>query len=142
MVTVGNTRLIVGDKKTVSGFWAPRLATTSLTGHVHYDLTPEIPPSSSSARISSVPPPHGSVLQLTGDLNATTTVDVLAPKQFKSMTWNGAAVHTTLSPIGSLRGNVAFPAKVAVVSVPVLANLEWSCAYSLPELDAALDDST
>ncbi|KAJ7176384.1 glycoside hydrolase family 35 protein [Mycena crocata] len=143
VITLGNTRLIVGDKKTVSGMWAPRLSTASLTGHVHYDLTPEIPSvlilGPYFVRSATA---HGSVLQLTGDLNATTTLDVFAPKQFKSVTWNGAAVHTTLSPIGTLRGNVAFPAKVAAVSVPVLADLDWSCADSLPELDAAFDDST
>ncbi|KAJ7757393.1 glycoside hydrolase family 35 protein [Mycena maculata] len=143
VVTLGKTRLIVGDKKTASGFWAPRLSTTALTGHVHYDLTPDIPSvlvlgpylvRSATAK--------GSVLELTGDLNATTTVDVFAPKVFKAITWNGLAVHTTVSSIDSLQGSVSFPAGLSAAPIPVLENLEWTCADSLPELDPAFDDST
>ncbi|KAJ7772210.1 glycoside hydrolase family 35 protein [Mycena metata] len=143
VVSFGSTRVIVGDKKTVSGFWAPRLSTTSLTGHVHYDLTPDIPSvlvlGPYLVRSATA---HGSVLQLTGDLNATTTLDVFAPKQFTSVTWNGAPVHITVSSIGSLRGQVGFPAALTAAKIPVLANLAWKCADSLPELDAAFDDST
>ncbi|KAJ7036014.1 glycoside hydrolase family 35 protein [Mycena alexandri] len=143
VVSFGSTRVIVGDKKTVSGFWAPRLSTTSLTGHAHYDLTPDIPSvlilGPYLLRSATA---HGSVLQLTGDLNATTTLDVFAPKQFTSVTWNGAPVHITVSSIGSLRGQVGFPAALAAAKIPVLANLAWKCSDSLPELDGAFDDST
>ncbi|KAJ7128422.1 glycoside hydrolase family 35 protein [Mycena epipterygia] len=143
VVTFGNTRVIVGDKKTVSGLWAPRLSTTSLTGHVHYDLTPDIPAvfvlGPCLVRSATA---HGSVLQLTGDLNATTTLDVFASKTFKTITWNGVPVACTTSPIGSLRGVVGFPASLPAAKIPVLADLEWACADSLPELGAAFDDST
>ncbi|KAF7334698.1 putative beta-galactosidase A [Mycena venus] len=142
IVSFGNTRLIVGDKKTVSGFFAPRLTVTG-TGHAHYDLGP------SAASVLVLGPylvrsatAHGSVLQLTGDLNATTTLDVFAPKQFTSVTWNGALVPTSRSAIGSLRGEVAFPKGIAAAEIPVLADLEWKCADSLPELDGAFDDGT
>ncbi|KAJ7692256.1 putative beta-galactosidase [Mycena rosella] len=140
VVTIGTTRLIIGDKKTVSGFWAPRLTTT---GHAHYDLSPE-----TSAVLVLGPylvrsaTAQGTVLQLTGDLNATTPLDIFAPSRFTSVTWNGATVHTTVSTLGSLRGSLAFPATLAAAPVPVLADLEWVCADSLPELDAAFDDST
>ncbi|KAF7360949.1 putative beta-galactosidase A [Mycena sanguinolenta] len=142
VVTFGNTRIIVGDKKTVSGFFAPRL-TVSGTGHSHYDLGPDV----SSVLVLGPylvrsATAHGPVLQLTGDLNATTTLDVFAPKEFTSITWNGATVQTTKSDIGSLRGEVKFPAAIANATIPVLANLEWKCADSLPELDPAFDDST
>ncbi|KAJ6608888.1 putative beta-galactosidase, partial [Mycena sp. CBHHK59/15] len=143
VVTFGNTRVIVGDKKTASGLWAPRLSTTSLAGHVHYDLTPDIPSvfvlGPYFVRSATA---HGSVLQLTGDLNATTVLDIFAPKQFKSVTWNGEPVHTSLSLLGSLRGDVAFPASLASATIPVLSKLDWACADSLPELDPAFDDGT
>ncbi|KAJ7196639.1 glycoside hydrolase family 35 protein [Mycena pura] len=143
VATFGNTRVIVGDKKTISGLWAPRLSTTSLTGHVHYDLTPDIPSvlvlGPYLVRSATA---HGSTLQLTGDLNATATLDVFAPKQFKSVTWNGAAVRATTSALGSLRGTVVFPASLPAAKIPVLADLDWRCADSLPELGAAFDDST
>jgi hypothetical protein len=142
VVTFANTRIIVGDKKTVSGFFAPRLATSG-TGHAHYDLGPDVP------SVLVLGPylvrgatAHGSVLQLTGDLNTTSTLDVFAPKQFTSVMWNGAVVRTTRSAIGSLHGQVGFPAAVAAAKIPVLADLEWTCADSLPELDGGFDDST
>ncbi|KAJ7898549.1 glycoside hydrolase family 35 protein [Mycena olivaceomarginata] len=142
VVTFGNTRVIVGDKTTVSGIFAPRLSVSG-TGHAHYDLGPENPSvlvlGPYLVRAATA---HGSVLQLTGDINATTTIDVFAPKQFTSITWNGAVVHTTRSEIGTLRGAVKFPVAIAAATVPVLADLEWKCADSLPELDAAFDDST
>jgi hypothetical protein len=142
VVTFGNTRVIVGDKTTVSGIFAPRLSVSG-TGHAHYDLGPENPSvlvlGPYLVRAATA---HGSVLQLTGDINATTTIDVFAPKQFTSITWNGAAVHTTRSEIGTLRGAVKFPVAIAAATVPVLADLEWKCADSLPELDDAFDDST
>ncbi|KAF8167047.1 glycoside hydrolase family 35 protein [Mycena galopus ATCC 62051] len=142
VVSFANTRVIVGDKATVSGFFAPRLSVTG-TGHSHYDLGPDVPSvlvlgpylvrSATAA---------GSILQLTGDINVTTTLDVFAPKQFTSITWNGAAVHTTQSSIGSLRGQVSLPKAITAAKIPVLADLEWKCSDSLPELDPKFDDST
>ncbi|KAJ7075303.1 glycoside hydrolase family 35 protein [Mycena belliarum] len=143
VVTFGTTRVIVGDKKTVSGFWAPRLETTDLKGHAHYDLSPAAP--SVLVRgpyLVRAATARGSVLHLTGDLNTTTTLDVFAPARFKRITWNGAAVHTKRSALGSLRGTLGVPSALAVAAVPVLADLEWVCADALPELDAAFDDST
>ncbi|KAJ7469612.1 glycoside hydrolase family 35 protein [Mycena latifolia] len=143
VVTFGGTRVIVGDKKTVSAVWAPRLETTVLTAHAHYDLSPDAPSvlvlGPYLVRSATA---HGSVLQLTGDLNATTPLDIFAPKRFTSVTWNGAPVHLTPTALGSLRGSLAFPKAITEAKVPVLADLEWVCADSLPELDAAFDDST
>ncbi|KAJ7058360.1 glycoside hydrolase family 35 protein [Mycena amicta] len=140
VITFGNTRIIVGDKKTASGLWAPRLSTTGLT---NYDLTPDIPSvmvfGPYLVRSATA---HGSILQLTGDLNATTTLDIFAPRRFAAVTWNGLPVHVAPSDIGSLRGTVGFPASLPKAKIPVLADLEWKCADSLPELDASFDDST
>ncbi|KAK7017720.1 putative beta-galactosidase A [Favolaschia claudopus] len=142
IVTIGHTRLIIGDKKTVSGFYAPRLSVSG-TGHDHYELGPSNPSvlvlGPYLVRSATA---HGSVLALTGDLNATTTLDVFAPKRFTSVTWNGASVHTTHSSIGSLRGEVKFSKAIESAKIPVLKDLEWKCADSLPELDSSFDDST
>ncbi|KAF7313122.1 putative beta-galactosidase A [Mycena kentingensis (nom. inval.)] len=141
-VTFGKTRVIVADKKTAASVWAPRLA-SSASGNAKYDLQPEIPSvlifgpylvRSASAK--------GSTLVLTGDLNATTTLDIFAPAKFKSVTWNGAAVKTTANGLGGMRASVAFPKSVAQAKVPVLTELDWKCADSLPELAADYDDST
>ncbi|KAF5379413.1 hypothetical protein D9615_006539 [Tricholomella constricta] len=142
VINFGNKRIIVADKKTASAFWAPRLAVSG-TGHAHYDLGPEAPSvlvkgpylvRSAAAR--------GATLQLTGDLNATTVIDVFAPAKFTAVTWNGAAVKVSRSDIGSLRGSVSFPSNLHSVHIPVLSKLAWKCADSLPELSAEFDDST
>ncbi|KAJ6518287.1 glycoside hydrolase family 35 protein [Mycena vitilis] len=138
VVSFANKRIIVGDKKTVSGFFAPRLS-----GHANYDLGPSTPSilvlGPYLVRSATA---HGATLQLTGDLNATTSLDIFAPAQFTAVTWNGASVHTTRNAIGSLRGEVSFPQAVEQAKVPVLQDLEWVCQDALPELDAAFDDST
>ncbi|KAJ7627198.1 glycoside hydrolase family 35 protein [Roridomyces roridus] len=143
VITIGATRLIIGDKKTVSGFWAPRLSTTDLSGSVHYDLTPDIPSVLvSGPYLVRSATAKGPILQLTGDLNATTTIDVFAPLKFIGVEWNGVPVLVIRSAIGSLRGTVGFSKSVEDAKIPVLANLDWKCADSLPELDADFDDST
>ncbi|KAF8075232.1 glycoside hydrolase family 35 protein [Lyophyllum atratum] len=141
VVTFGNKRIIVADKKTAAAFWAPRLAVSG-TGHAHYDLGPE-------AASVLVKGPYlvrsaaaqGSTLSLTGDLNSTTVIDVFAPAVFSAVTWNGAAVKVARSDIGSLRGTVTFPTILNSVQVPVLSSLAWKCADSLPELSPTFDDS-
>ncbi|KAG6832764.1 hypothetical protein H0H87_000417 [Tephrocybe sp. NHM501043] len=142
VVTFGKTRIIVADKKTASAFWAPRLAEKG-TGHDHYDLGPSV----DSVLVKGPYLVRGatalsSTLQLTGDLNATTTIDIFAPKAFTGVTWNGKTVKVSKTDIGTLRGSVSLPADLRSVKVPVLNDLEWKCADSLPELSADYDDST
>ncbi|KAG6865685.1 hypothetical protein C0991_000298 [Blastosporella zonata] len=141
-VAFGNTHIIIADKKTASAFWAPRLAVKG-TGHDHYDLGPSV------ASVLVKGPyllrsatAHGSTLQLTGDLNATTTIDVFGSNAFTSVTWNGKSVKVVRSDIGSLRGTVTLPGDLLSVKLPVLQDLEWKCADSLPELSSEYDDST
>ncbi|KAF7291169.1 putative beta-galactosidase A [Mycena indigotica] len=143
VITFGNTRVIVGDKETVSSAWAPRLMSTATANHAHYDLTPETPSvlifGPYLVRSANA---HGTTLQLTGDLNATTTLDIFASKKFNAITWNGAPVHVSPSDIGSSRGTLNFPANLPKAKIPVLADLNWKCADSLPELQPSFDDST
>ncbi|CAK5276447.1 unnamed protein product [Mycena citricolor] len=137
-ITFGTNKLIVGDKQTVSAFWAPRLS----TGSAQYDLTPETP----SVLVSG---PYlvrsataaGSVLALTGDLNATTQLNVWGPQKFTSITWNGTPVPTTSGIGSSLQATLGFPQSLPSAQIPVLQDLAWSCADSLPELQPGFDDS-
>ncbi|GLB41552.1 putative glycoside hydrolase family 35 protein [Lyophyllum shimeji] len=141
VVTVGNKRIIVADKKTASAFWAPRLAVSG-TRHALYDLGPEVPSvlvkGPYLVRSAAV---QGATLRLTGDLNSTTTIDVFAPAAVKAVFWNGVSVKVARSDIGSLRGTVPFPGDLDMLQIPVLSNLEWKCADSLPELSLQFDDS-
>ncbi|KAG6815930.1 hypothetical protein H0H93_008784, partial [Arthromyces matolae] len=142
VVEFANTRIIVADKKTASAFWAPRLAVSG-TGHDHYDLGPDV----SSVLVKGPyllrsAAAQGSTLQLTGDLNGTTTIDMFASKAYTEVTWNGQPVKVSRSDIGSLRGSLELPANLHSVHLPILQKLEWKCANSLPELSSKYDDST
>ncbi|PFH45542.1 glycoside hydrolase family 35 protein [Amanita thiersii Skay4041] len=140
IVSIGNARLIIVDKKTAAGFWAPRLQ--GIGDHTQYDVSPDVP----SVLIHG---PYlvrdvavkGSTLALTGDLNTTTTIDIFAPSQFHSITWNGKVIHVTRSELGSLRGDVQFPKGLGGAQVPDLESLQWRCKDSLPELSSDFDDS-
>ncbi|KAG5637395.1 hypothetical protein H0H81_004703 [Sphagnurus paluster] len=141
VINFGSKRIIVADKKTASAFWAPRVAVSG-TDYAHYDLGPRAasvlvkgPYLVRSAAIK------GNTLQLTGDLNSTTVIDVFAPAAVTSVTWNGALVTVAQSDIGSLRGSVSFPSALNSVQVPALSTLTWKCADSLPELGPRFDDS-
>ncbi|KAG5637397.1 hypothetical protein H0H81_004705 [Sphagnurus paluster] len=140
-INFGNKRIIVADKKTASAFWAPRLAVSG-TDYAHYDLGPEaasvLVKGPYLVRSAAV---EGDTLQLTGDLNSTTVVDVFAPAAVTSVTWNGATVTVAPSDIGSLRGSISFPTALNSVEVPALSTLTWKCVDSLPELDLKFDDS-
>lgn len=82
----------------------------------------------------------GSTVSLTGDLNATTTIEVIggAPAE-GALVFNGQKVQTTITKAGALVGNVAF-AKPQL-SIPDLSKLTWKYIDSLPEIQSTYDDS-
>ncbi|KAJ4320159.1 hypothetical protein N0V94_003520 [Neodidymelliopsis sp. IMI 364377] len=82
----------------------------------------------------------GDTLALTGDLNATTLVEVIgAPSSVSKFTFNGKDVSVETSKAGALSGTVEFPK--ADISIPNLNELEWKYIDTLPEIQANYDDS-
>ncbi|OQE44287.1 hypothetical protein PENCOP_c002G08254 [Penicillium coprophilum] len=80
-------------------------------------------------------------LQLTGDVNATTEIEVISSpaKKLKGITFNGEVLHTSKVSNGNLLGTVKYdPPKL---DVPDLSNLEWKFLDSLPEIQASYNDS-
>ncbi|CAL1714365.1 unnamed protein product [Somion occarium] len=77
-------------------------------------------------------------LSLTGDLNGTTNVEVIAPASVTTVTWNGKQqeFHTTT------RNSLAFTvgSSTPAVSLPRLDS--WKVLNSLPEIDQTFDDSS
>lgn len=140
VVSFGNTRVFIADKKSASAFWAPKIS--NVGDHTQYDTSPDVP----SVLIRG---PYlvrdvtskGSTLAFTGDINGTTTIDVFAPTKYRTVTWNGANVKVTKSELGGLRGMLTFPSDLNRVDVPSLAEVKWKCADSLPELALNFDDS-
>ncbi|KAF9696246.1 hypothetical protein EKO04_005856 [Ascochyta lentis] len=82
----------------------------------------------------------GDTLALTGDLNATTPIEVIgAPSTVSKVTFNGKDVSVEASKAGALSGTVELPK--ADISIPKLNELEWKYIDTLPEIQADYDDS-
>ena len=83
---------------------------------------------------------QGSTVAITGDLNATTTIEVIggAPAN-ASLMFNGESVQATVDSNGVLKGTVQF--SEPSLSVPCLSYLTWKYVDSLPEIQSIYDDS-
>ncbi|KAF9258036.1 glycoside hydrolase family 35 protein [Marasmius fiardii PR-910] len=143
--TFDSKRVIVVDKETAYGFWAPRLNVEgSDDTNVLYDLTPGTPhvllTGPYLVRSAST---EGNTLHLVGDINGTepsTTLEVFAPTSFDAVTWNGSPVEVNETELGTLKGTINPAEDLKEVEVPVLTELEWACADSLPELREDFDE--
>ncbi len=83
----------------------------------------------------------GTTLALTGDTDKASALQVWAPPQVRAVTWNGAAVATTLGADGS-RALTAQLAGAAPISLPDLSAASWRSAPESPEAAPGFDDST
>lgn len=133
-VTVGKTIVLVADKHTALSFWNVHV------GANKYDRAPDVPSvlvvGPYLVRDATL---KGSHLALRGDLNVTTTLDVIAPSSVNRITWNGAPVSVKKTDIGTLRGTLKFG--VEAPTLPNLKEASWSCTDSLPEIQPGFDDS-
>lgn len=135
VVKFGRTIVVVTDKSTASTFWQPHTVGSS------FDVAPDVPSVIvagpylvRNATIAS------STLSLVGDVNATTTLTVLAaPTTVSSVTWNGAPVKVSKSNVG-LTGTISGP--VSNIPLPNLQTANWKSSDSLPEISPSFDDST
>ena len=83
---------------------------------------------------------NGEVLYVTGDLNATTTLEIIgAPSYITDWYFNGQKIDYTpgLAPLLSARVTYSSPA----LDLPDLGTLDWASIDSLPELGSSYDDS-
>lgn len=139
-VEIGNTVIYIADKKTASGIWAPRLINPELAGQ--YAHTPDIPSVwVSGPYLVRTAWPEDGTIHLTGDLNTTTTIDLWGPPTTNSVTWNGKKVVVQRTKTGSLQGTIPFSLDNRPLDVPKLAELDWKCTESTPELASDFDDS-
>lgn len=83
----------------------------------------------------------GNTLAITGDLNATTPLEVLggAPASLSKLTFNGQEFDFKVSKEGVVSASLEYPKPK--FSVPQLSALEWKYIDSLPEIQTGYDDS-
>ncbi|KAJ4296789.1 hypothetical protein N0V90_006837 [Kalmusia sp. IMI 367209] len=84
----------------------------------------------------------GSTLALTGDVNATTPIEILggAPSDLSKLTFNGQELDFTTSDEGVVSANVDF--SKPAFTYPDLGKLDWKYIDSLPEIKDGYDDSS
>ncbi|KAJ7695959.1 glycoside hydrolase family 35 protein [Mycena rosella] len=75
-------------------------------------------------------------LSLVGDLNGTTTIEVIAPASVSEILWNDVPITIIKTPGGSFIGQVG---AALTMDLPTLEN--WKVSGSLPEIDPEFDDS-
>ena len=80
-------------------------------------------------------------LSLTGDINSTTSIEVVggAPSGCSTLEFNGLQVASSQDQYGVLTGNVTYIAPM--YTIPTLTDLEWKFIDSLPEIQSTYDDS-
>ncbi|KAJ7058088.1 glycoside hydrolase family 35 protein [Mycena amicta] len=137
------TQLIVyADYQTATTFWAPVIPGTSTFPNywsIGSNLTVLVggPYLVRNATIS------GSTLALTGDLNLTVPLTIIAPPKVAYVTWNGASVDVTAgvtSLAGGFTGTLTPRDALSSVTVPTLTG--WKFMDSLPEITSTFDDSS
>ncbi|KAG9254840.1 beta-galactosidase [Emericellopsis atlantica] len=83
----------------------------------------------------------GATLNLVGDVNATTPIEIIggAPAKLEALNFNGRSLPFTQSNLGVVKATVDFEAPD--IKLPCLSNLQWKKIDSLPEISGDYDDS-
>jgi len=84
---------------------------------------------------------HGSTLTLTGDTQQPSDLQVWAPPQAHTVTWNGADLPTTSMADGSSTAEAQLPGAVPI-TLPDLTSGTWRGAPGSPEAAPGFDDAT
>ncbi|HEV8560384.1 MAG TPA: beta-galactosidase [Actinophytocola sp.] len=84
---------------------------------------------------------NGSTLALTGDTAAASSLEIWAPAQVGTVTWNGAAVTMRRTSAGSLAADSQLPGPAAV-TLPDLSAGTWRFSAESPEAVPSFNDST
>lgn len=83
---------------------------------------------------------RGDTLELIGDLNQTTVLQVFGPAAVHKVDWNGKRLALEKAPWGALQAVLPGPEKSIAAGLPSLKVAKWKYADSLPEITPAYDD--
>jgi beta-galactosidase len=119
----GTLLLLIADYPTSGKFWQRDL--------VDWEILVSGPYLVRTAKIA-----HDTI-ELAGDLDASTTLEVFAPESVDRVKWNGLPVNAHRTPYGTLAAQLNGP---AAVHLPELA--DWKFQFESFERNADFDDST
>lgn len=82
----------------------------------------------------------GSTLAFTGDVDETTEIQVVAPENIESFTWNDKELKLQKTEHGTWTGTIEF--KDPKLDIPDLTKAEWKYSEASPEINPDFDDSS
>tara|TARA_R110002003_G_scaffold120_6_gene10656 strand:- start:14354 stop:16240 length:1887 start_codon:yes stop_codon:yes gene_type:complete len=133
-----NLYIVILDRNSAYDYWT---VSTLPEGSYSHDATTSsdlIVRAGYLLRTASI---SGGVINLVGDVNATTTVEVVggAHEVITGLTFNGERLEAKRDHNGFLGAPVTF--SDPAIKVPSLDSLNWKYVDALPELKASYDDS-
>ncbi|KAG2179941.1 hypothetical protein INT43_003728 [Umbelopsis isabellina] len=81
---------------------------------------------------------QGTRLAFTGDTESTTSIEIVASKEIRSVTWNGINISVKRTSYGTLTGKISGPVKI---NLPDLTKSTWKYSPASPETNTTFDDS-
>jgi Beta-galactosidase, domain 2/Beta-galactosidase, domain 3/Beta-galactosidase jelly roll domain/Glycosyl hydrolases family 35 len=125
------------DRKDAYNYWVLDLPAQAPTNNfTHPNATSVIAHAGYLLRTASV---KGSKLALTGDINATTTLEIIGGAPANAhVTFNGQSIKTTTNSFGVISGTLSFA--TPKFDTPSLTSLKWKYLDSLPEIQSNYSD--
>lgn len=81
----------------------------------------------------------GDTLNLSGDLNSTSEVEIIAPRAIDQVKWNGNLIQISRTSYGSLTSTLTFTQPA--ISLPDLTKLTWVRSCGLGTLGRYLTNT-
>lgn len=127
ILQVEDLYVYIVDRNSAYNYWVPAIsASASVIVNGGYLIR--------SAAVS------GATLDLRGDFNGTTTIEIIGvPKDVSSLNLNGAVSSYTTNAQGNWE--CAVPYNEPTLAIPDLGKLDWNYIDSLPEIKPGYDDS-
>lgn len=136
VVELPGAQLLLTDRPTAYQFWAPGINTA-------YHEAPQAQVLVSGPYLVRNATARGAILDLVGDINKDTKLEVFANSTFSAITWNGETLSTSKTKYGSRVASLIGP-NLKQLEIPSLnsTRVTWKTIDSLPEIDPKFDDST
>ncbi|EMC91653.1 glycoside hydrolase family 35 protein [Baudoinia panamericana UAMH 10762] len=129
------------DRNSAYNYWVIDLPNDSISGNytnqTHFTSAPIV----KAGYLLRTVEVSGSSIHLTGDLNATSDVEIIggAPSHTTQLTFNGKSIPFKQSRNGVVTATASYTN--ATFAVPNLSSIGWKVIDSLPEVQSAYDDS-
>jgi len=136
-----NVFVYILDRNSAYNYWVINLPSNPVSGNYTNATVDVSAPIVKAGYLLRTVEVSGNTLALTGDLNATTPIEVIggAPTKLKTLTWNGQSIHFKQDKTGVVTATASY--KAPKYTVPSLSSCGWKSIDSLPEIQSTYDDS-